>query len=92
MAHSGNSPLAFPAEVARYLCMEPRDIERMTRLDGLPYLNIPKAKKTVKRIPLRAFHEWLRKRSKNSAIASYDVFLADFNKTARKSEIPQTTP
>jgi hypothetical protein len=80
-----NNPLAFVAEVARYLCSEVEDVERMMRMDHLPFIALPKAKRTVKRIPLRDLHGWLRKRAKNNAVefASYETFLADFNQVAR---------
>lgn len=80
-----NNALAFPAEVARYLCVEAREIPEMIRLDALPAISFAKKKRKVFRIPLRDLHTWLKNRSKNDAaqFANYDNFLADFNLTAR---------
>jgi hypothetical protein len=79
-----NNPLAFPAEVARFLCVEPSDVKRMIKLDQMPSTLIPKKTRTVTRIPLRDFHAWLKNRSQNSvANVPYETFLADFNETAR---------
>ena len=85
-----NNPLAFVAEVARYLCSEVEDVERMMRIDGLPYREIPKRTRRVKRIPLRDFQAWLLRQPGNScpSLASYETFLADFNQVARSR--PQT--
>ncbi|MES2923713.1 MAG: hypothetical protein V4819_19315 [Verrucomicrobiota bacterium] len=84
-----NGPVAFVAEIARYLCSEVEDVERMIRLDKLPHFTLPKAKRTVKRIPLRDFHAWLKKRpgSERPELANYETFLADFNRSGR----PQPT-
>lgn len=80
-----NSSLAFPSEVARYLCLEDEDINRMMAMDALPYLLVPKIKRSVRRIPLRDFHAWLLKRVKNPApaISKFETFLADFHATRR---------
>jgi excisionase family DNA binding protein len=80
-----SSANAFVAEVARYLAVEPGDIQRMIRVAKLPAIRIPKETRTVQRIPLRDFHAWLLKRTENPTpqLASYDTFLADFDATAR---------
>lgn len=86
MARSAHkSPQAFPAEIARYLCMEPEDVRNMIALDRLPALKIPKAKRSVLRVPLRDFHAWLCKRALSPVpeLATYETFLADFDATAR---------
>lgn len=79
------SPIAFPAEVARYLQVEPRDVRQMMLLDGLPYLEIPMEKRAVTRIPLRDFQGWLVRRSRNGAaeLADWKNFLEDFDAVAR---------
>lgn len=81
-----NNALAFVAEVARYLCSEVADVERMMQLDGLPYREIPKRTRRVKRIPLRDFQAWLLRQPGNScpSLANYEIFLADFNQAGRK--------
>jgi len=85
-----SSPNAFVSEVARYLAVDPDDVQRMIRIAKLPALKIPKETRTVHRIPLRDFHAWLLKRTKNPApqLASYDTFLADFDATARTQKNP----
>lgn len=84
-ASNPGSPQAFVAEVARYLAMDPDDIQRMIDLDKLPALRLPKAKRHVFRIPLRDFHVWLCGQAVTPTphLASYETFLADFDATAR---------
>lgn len=81
-----NNAIAYPAEVARYLALEPADIRRMMEIDRLPFLKIPKQTRNVFRIPLRDFHKWLLDRAHNPAphLARYETFLADFDTSARK--------
>ena len=83
------SPNAFVAEVARYLAIDPDDVQRMIRVAKLPAIKIPKAKRAVLRIPLRDFHSWLLKRTQNPPpeLSSYDTFLADFDE-ARMTRTP----
>lgn len=78
-----NSPNAFVAEVARYLSVEPEDVQRMIRTSKLPHLKIPRKTRMVYRIPLRDFHGWLKQRSGGTAQQDYPTFLADFDTTAR---------
>lgn len=80
-----SSPNAFVAEVARYLAVDPDDVQRMITVAKLPALKIPKKTRTVHRIPLRDFHAWLLKRTQNPTpqLATYDTFLADFDASAR---------
>ena len=74
-------PLAFPAEVARYLCIEPTDVMDLITSGRLPSVKIPKRTRHVYRIPLRDFHEWLKSHRGNSerVFTSYQTFLADFD-------------
>jgi hypothetical protein len=76
-----SSPNAFPAEVARYLAVEPDDVKSLIKKAKLPALRIPKATRAVTRIPLRDFHAWLQARTENPApqLANYENFLADFD-------------
>lgn len=86
MARSAfQAPHAFVAEVARYLAMDPDDVQRMVELDKLPALRLPRAKRTVLRIPLRDFHRWLCARAitPTPSLATYETFLADFDASAR---------
>ncbi|MEO5712591.1 MAG: hypothetical protein ABIT37_03810 [Luteolibacter sp.] len=89
-----NNPLAFPCEIARFLCVEAADVETMFKSDKLPFRSIPKKKRTVKRVPLRDFHEWLKNRPGNPSrcLANYETFLADFNAAVRGAVAPDETP
>ena len=80
-----NNAIAFPAEVARFLCVEPREIPEMIRLDGMPSISLARKKRKVFRIPLRDLHVWLKHRAKNPTpeFSKYENFLKDFNLTAR---------
>lgn len=88
-----NNALAFPCEIARFLCVEAADVETMFQSDDLPYRLIPKKKRSVKRVPLRDFHVWLKNRPGNAAkeLANYDKFLADFNAAVRGPGVPGET-
>jgi hypothetical protein len=86
-----SSPNAFPAEVARYLSLEPGDVQDLVKKSKLPALKIPKKTRTVIRIPLRDFHAWLQGRTQNPTphLAKYETFLADFDATRRHSRTDQ---
>jgi excisionase family DNA binding protein len=83
-----NNPIAFPAEIARYLCVERTDVPVLIRESRLPALRIDKKKRKVLRIPLRDFHEWLKRQraGSDSVMGTYETFLADFNQVARHSQ------
>lgn len=74
------SAFAFPAEVARYLEVEPDDVKRMIKLDALPVSKLPMKTRTVQRIPLRDFHRWLIGRSAGdtSHLADFNTWRTDF--------------
>jgi hypothetical protein len=79
-----SSPNAFVAEVARYLAVDPDDVQAMIHgAAKLPHFKIPKKTRHVYRIPLRELHAWLRARSGRTAFADYETFLADFDASAR---------
>lgn len=80
-----STPNAFPAEVARYLAVDPTDVMALIEKANLPGLRIPKATRAVIRIPLRDFHHWLQKRTANPTpkLANYETFLADFDDSIR---------
>jgi excisionase family DNA binding protein len=86
-----SSPNAFPAEVARYLALEPGDVQELVKKAKLPALKIPKKTRTVIRIPLRDFHAWLQARTQNPTphLAKYETFLADFDAAVRHSRPDQ---
>ena len=73
---------AFPAEVARFLAVEPADVKRMQDLDGMPFTTIAKATRTVRRVYLPALHEWLLKQSRGESgeMMSYVKWLAEFDR------------
>jgi hypothetical protein len=79
-----NAAVAFPAEVARYLSVEPEDVQSMIRLEKLPAIKLPAKTRHVYRIPLRDFHRWLLTRTQNPAhaLTHYETFLADFHTAA----------
>jgi ParB-like chromosome segregation protein Spo0J len=80
-----SAPIAFPAEIARYLAVEPADVKAMIQKAQLPALRVPKKTRAVTRIPLRDFHAWLLKRTQNPTpnLANYETFLADFDQSVR---------
>jgi hypothetical protein len=80
-----SSAYAFVAEVARYLAVDPKDVKRMIELDALPASRIPKKKRTVERIYLPDFHQWILGRSsgQNDRLRDYPAFLAEFDRVAR---------
>jgi len=71
---------AMPAEIARYLRVEPEDVARAIKSDKLPAFRVMKATRFVQRIPLRDFHAWLLARTENPAphLRDFEGFLADF--------------
>ncbi len=83
-----NSPFAFPAEVARYLMVEPPDVVRMIKLDRLPAIILPGNSRKITRVQLRDLHTWLRERSKNppANLVDYETFLADFNESVGRKK------
>lgn len=73
------SPWALPAEIARFLRLEPKDVATLIKSDGLPVTNIPRKTRTVERIWMPAFHKWLLTSSRNpGALTDYQAFLAEF--------------
>jgi hypothetical protein len=77
---------ALPAEVARFLRLEARDVEAMMRCDGLPYTTLPRAKRMVKRVFLRDLHAWLLAGTRNGRLelANFETFRKDFEKSRAK--------
>lgn len=78
---SPSSPYAFPAEVERYFALEKGDVKRLMDEDGLPYTEVPKAKKMVRRIYLPELHAWEMNRVKGAAVVmiDYEKWVAHFN-------------
>jgi hypothetical protein len=84
---------AMPAEIARFLRLEPADVETLIKSDGLPATKIPRKTRSVKRVWLRDLHRWLVANTspKTSALADYETFRTDFEKhrtPARRKESP----
>lgn len=81
-----NRSNAFVAEVARFLEVEPADVESMIRTARLPALRVQKPTRSVTRIPLRSFHAWLMGRTENPGpMADYPVFLEEFRRAGDRS-------
>jgi hypothetical protein len=74
------SELVKRAAVARFLGVEPEQVQEMLELDGLPYVSIPGKKRPGVRIFLPAFHEWMVKRAKGPAgtLGDYAEFRRAF--------------
>lgn len=81
MASSRNgAATAFPAEVARFLLVNPAAVARMVRLDGLPAIRVPMQKRTVLRFYLPDLHRWLVARSAECAeLRNYADFMQRFD-------------
>jgi hypothetical protein len=86
MVEANKKAFAFPAEVARFLEIEPADVDRLIEYDELPVSSIPKVRRTVRRIYLPDFHAWLVQRSSGQvrSLMSYEEFLRVFCEVARK--------
>lgn len=89
-----SSPIAFPAEVARYLCLHPNEVKDLIKKANLPILRIPKKTRAVTRVPLRDFHAWLQGRTQNPTpqLAHYETFLADFDAVRTHSDDDSADP
>lgn len=68
------------AAVARFLGVEPEQVQEMLDMDGLPFVSIPGKTRPGVRIFLPAFHEWLVKRGRNGSerLADYQEFKRAF--------------
>ena len=89
-----HSPMAFVAEVARYLALDPVDVRRMIRMENLPVIGLRQETRCVYRVPLRDFHRWLMEQTSNATplLADYRCFMADFDATARAAGGPCLPP
>ena len=69
------------AAVARFLGVEPEEVERMTRQDAMPHTKVPTAERVVLKFFLPDLHAWLLSRSKGNPspkLASYETFKREF--------------
>jgi hypothetical protein len=57
---------AMKSELARYLRVEPEDVDRAVKEDGLPCTRLLGGTKFFQRFPLRAVHAWLLDRTENA--------------------------
>jgi hypothetical protein len=57
---------ALKSELARYLRMEPEDIDRAVAEDKLPCTKLLGSRKFSQRFPLRGVHAWLLERTENA--------------------------
>jgi hypothetical protein len=78
------SEMVKRAEVARFLGVEPEQVQEMLHLDGLPYVSIPGRKRPGVRIFLPAFHEWLLRRAKGPAWTLEDY--AEFRRAFEEAQ------
>ena len=57
---------ALKSELARYLRMEPEDIDRAVEQDKLPCTRLLGEARFSQRFPLRGVHAWLLERTENA--------------------------
>jgi hypothetical protein len=71
---------ALKSELARFLRMEPEDIDRAVAEDKLPCLKLLGSRKFSQRFPLRGVHAWLLERTENvpERMWDYGRFREDF--------------
>ena len=73
---------AMPAEIARFLRLDPADIATLIKSDGLPATKIPKKTRSVTRVWLRDLHRWVLANTRNAAattLSDFDTFRAAFD-------------
>lgn len=73
------------AEIARYLGMRPQEVARMIKEDALPAVELPSAKRPVKKVPLHGLHEWLSERHSGSTFMTVDQLAAEVAAANAKS-------
>lgn len=87
---------AMPAEIARFLRLEQKDVDTLIKSDGLPATRIPRKTRCVKRIWLRDLHRWLlgNTAAPGAALSDFETFRADFEKhrAAPRKKDPQPQP
>lgn len=71
---------AMKSELARYLRLEPEDIDRAVAEDSLPCTKLLGAARFSQRFPLRAVHAWLLARTENAPpeMRDFERFRGDF--------------
>ena len=74
---------AMKSEVARYLRIEPSDVDRAVKQDKLPCIRLLGVGRFTQRFPLRGVHAWLLERTDNAPDRMFDYkqFLQDFSRT-----------
>lgn len=87
---------AMPAEIARFMRIELRDVKTLIQSDGLPATRIPKKTRSVSRIWLRDLHQWLlgNTPSPGPALRDYQTFRLDFeaHRAISRKNNQQPTP
>jgi hypothetical protein len=86
---------AKPAEIARFLRMEPADVATLIKSDGLPATKIPSKTRNVTRVWLRDLQKWLLANTRNApatGLADFETFCAEFAKHRAPSPKQQNTP
>jgi len=65
------------AQIARYFGSRPQEVARMIREDGLPAVELPGEKQTVKKITLHGLHGWMAKKHSGTAFMSVEELAAE---------------
>ena len=79
---------ALKSELARYLRMEPEDIDRAVAEDKLPCTKLLGSRKFSQRFPLRGVHAWLLERTENipDRMWDYGRLREDFERAAKAGQ------
>ena len=73
------------SELARYLRLEPEDVDRAVREDGLPCTRLLGEARFCLRFPLRGVHAWLLARTENApeGMRDFESFRSGFARKAK---------
>lgn len=76
---------AMKSELARYLRLDPEDIDRAVAEDKLPCTKLLGSARFSQRFPLRAVHAWLLARTEHAPeeMRDFESFRRDFIRTGR---------
>lgn len=72
--------MAFPAEVARFLEVEPQRVRLMIAHEKLPAVRLVAKSRFVDRIPVRGLHRWLLEQATEQTpeMRDFETFARDF--------------
>lgn len=71
------SGLYTVAQIARYFGSRPQEVARMIEEDALPVVELPGAKRLVKKVTLHGLHGWLAARHSGTAFMSVEQLAAE---------------